>query len=113
MDGKTVATNLSTTAVHNNGEWVDVKVWGDFSNSPKTVSVTFTDDEWGGTNSTDKNLYVDYITVNGKRYEGEAVSPNKDHSNTAAALWSNGTLTFATDGSAASAQASGVAEFVI
>jgi Ca-dependent carbohydrate-binding module xylan-binding len=113
VDGKIVATNLTTTAVHAKDEWIDLTIKGDFSDGPHKVGITFTDDAWGGTKSTDKNLYVDYISVNGKRYEGEAVSPNKDHSNAAAALWSNGTLTFATDGAAASAQASGAAEFVI
>jgi hypothetical protein len=98
VDGKTVATNLSATAVHAEGEWVDLSIKGDFSNARHKVGITFTDDAWGGTTSTDRNLYIDYISMNGKRYEAESVSANKVDSNAAAALWSNGTLTFTTDG---------------
>ena len=62
--------------------------------------MTFTNDVWVSS-SQDRNLYVDYIDVNGHRYEGEAGSSNTanptPYSDAHAALMlSNGTLTFTT-----------------
>jgi hypothetical protein len=94
VDGKVVSANLTTTAVHNKGEWVDLTVRGDFDPTPETVAITFKDDAWAGTRSTDKNLYVDYIKVNGQRFEGESIMPNKDYDPNAGVMLSNGTLTF-------------------
>jgi hypothetical protein len=100
VDGKVVATNLAATAVRGNGQWADVKVNADLSPGPHKISVTFTDDAWGGTNATDKNLYVDYIEVNGTRYQGENFDSTSDSQ--AAALYSNGTVTFNTGSSTSS-----------
>lgn len=101
VDGKVVATNLVASGSHSAGEWVDVKVIGDFAPNPKQVAVTFTNDLWGGSLSADRNLYVDYIEVNGTRFEGEAVSQKTGDVgivSSAIVLKSSGdTITFNTD----------------
>ncbi|MBV8576350.1 MAG: hypothetical protein JOZ58_15130, partial [Acetobacteraceae bacterium] len=57
-----------------------------------TVGVTFLNDAYGGTPSTDRNLYVSSVSYDGTKY-----------ANTSASLWSNGTASFAVGGSATKA----------
>jgi Ca2+-binding RTX toxin-like protein len=71
VDGVTVAAGLKATADHNQGQWAEVKVEGDFSNA-KTVEVTFTNDLWGGSLQADRNLYVDKIMISDKVVQAEA-----------------------------------------
>jgi beta-glucanase (GH16 family) len=97
VDGVLVATNLVASAVHGDGQWVELKVTGSFAKAPKDVSVTYTNDLWGGSASADRNLYVDSITVNGTKFEGEKFGYNGADP-TAAAMFSGGTLKFITDG---------------
>jgi Ca2+-binding RTX toxin-like protein len=100
VDGVQVATGLLAAAVHGQG-WADVLVRGDFSLTPGTVAVTFTNDDYGGSTSADRNLYIDYIAVNGIRFEGENALSNTANTTPssdpgAASLFSYGTVTFAT-----------------
>ena len=104
VDGAIVATDVAVSAQRGNGEWADITITGHFSKTPHQVAVTFTNDVWVSS-SQDRNLYVDYIDVNGHRYEGEAGSSNTanptPYSDAHAALMlSNGTLTFTTGTSA-------------
>lgn len=71
VDGKVVG-EFDVKADARKGEFEEFSVKGDFgANGPKEVSVAFVNDAWGGTASTDRNLVVDNIEVNGKKYETE------------------------------------------
>jgi Ca2+-binding RTX toxin-like protein len=109
VDGIEVASNRMTRAVHGDGQWGDVQLTGNFgADGPHKVAIHFTDDAYDGSVSTDKNLYIDYIEINGKRYEGEAAKNNAASGHEAfdpkaAVMASNGWVTFYTDSKAASA----------
>jgi beta-glucanase (GH16 family) len=107
VDGKQVGGNHTVTASHRAGAWQDVVVTGDFGSAgPQKVEVKFVNDAWGGSASTDRNMYVDWVDVNGHRFEGENASFNSASlktSATEAIMGSNGTLSFDTDGSSRNA----------
>jgi Ca2+-binding RTX toxin-like protein len=113
VNGLDVASHLTTRAVHGNGQWSDVQVSGDFGPSgPQKVAIHFTDDAYGGTASTDKNLYVDYVEINGKRYQGEtatnhAAAGNEAYDPKAAVMASDGWMAFNTGSKAAGASEPG------
>jgi len=106
VDGKQIGGVYSAKAVHAQNRWEDVVVTGDFDPAkPHTVEVRFinNDDDGKGGDGHDRNLYIDWIEIGGKRYEGEhaandasrgydAMSPN------AAVMVVNGTVTFNTTG---------------
>jgi Ca2+-binding RTX toxin-like protein len=75
VDGKQIGGTYAATADHRVGAWQDVTLTAASAN-PQKVEVKFLNDAWGGTDSTDRNLYLDYIEVNGRRYEGEAAASN-------------------------------------
>jgi len=71
IDGKVIG-NYKITADHDNGAWQEIRITRDFGdNGPDTVRIGFTNDSYAGTPETDRNLWVDNITVNGKVYEAE------------------------------------------
>lgn len=94
VDGHQVGNVQSVTAAHGAGQWQDITVSGAFG-TPKSVQVQFLNDAWGGTADTDRNLYVQSLTLNGQTFKGEDAANGAgqtiDH---AAALLSNGTLKF-------------------
>ena len=102
VDGRQVGGVQTASASHAAGQWQDVTLTGDFGSDPSKVAVTFTNDAWGGTAATDRNLYVQSLTLNGRTYAGSAV-PNALGPSTpdGAALYAGGTITFDTAGSAA------------
>jgi hypothetical protein len=65
--------------------------------------VQFTNDGYGGSKATDRNLYVDYLLQDGHRYEGEAATSNTALGGSQSAdphagvMVINGTLTFTVD----------------
>jgi Ca2+-binding RTX toxin-like protein len=106
VDGKVVATDLVATAVQSTGAWADVTIKGDFAKAPSRVAITFTNDLWSG-GSADRNLYIDYIEMNGRRFEGEdalfnTANPTQYRSPNSALMLTNGTVTFDTTGAGSS-----------
>ncbi|MGE5540657.1 MAG: carbohydrate-binding domain-containing protein, partial [Gemmatimonas sp.] len=85
VDGQQVGGTYTATASHANGQWQDIALPGTYGAGPHNVSVQFTNDAWGGTAATDRNLYVQSVTLN-----GETITKSID-------LASNGMTT--TDGS--------------
>jgi hypothetical protein len=83
VDGKAVTTAQGVTASHAAGAWQDLSFAGSFGAGSHTIGIQFTNDAWGGTATTDRNLYVNGIEVNGTHY-GSGVT----------ALMSNGTANF-------------------
>ena len=83
IDGKQISTPQQVVALHGSGAWEDLTFAGNFGTGPHTVGIQFTNDAYGGTPVTDRNLYVNGIDVNGQHY-GSGVTT----------LLSNGSATF-------------------
>jgi len=86
-DVQTATTPFSSGS----GQFHAVTLQGDFGPDPQTVTVRFINDAYGGSSSTDRNLYVDKLVFNGQTYQGEqAFNPtglNTDQPEEAAALY--------------------------
>ena len=65
VDGQQVGGTLTATAAHGTGAETTVDLEGNFSAAPHTFGVQFVNDAYGGTASTDRNLYLDAVSVNG------------------------------------------------
>jgi hypothetical protein len=72
VDGKALASGQKVTAAHDAGQSQDFVYEGDFGAGAHKVQVTFLNDAWGGTQATDRNLYVDGIDFNGHAVAGAA-----------------------------------------
>ncbi len=69
VDGKPVGPAQSVTALHGQGQTEDFTLKGDFGPGPHQFGVSYVNDAWGGTDATDRNLYIDSATYNGGRVE--------------------------------------------
>lgn len=81
VDGKQQGGTQTATASHADGQTQDITLSGAFGTGVHDVAVTFLNDAWAGTPSTDRNLYVNSIDDNGQHYASAA-----------ATLFSNGTV---------------------
>ncbi|MGE5539067.1 MAG: carbohydrate-binding domain-containing protein [Gemmatimonas sp.] len=98
VDGVRIAGPTSVTTLHGAG-FQEFTYTGDYGAGPHTVAVHFINDAWGGTASTDRNLYVDGIIFDGTAYDGQtarndAANGGPDSDPTAAEMRINGTTTF-------------------
>ena len=100
VDGQQIGGVQTVSAVHDNGQWQDITLNGNFAN-PQEVDVKFLNDTYGGSHATDVNLYVGSITVNGHTYAGTSGTDNAAGTfasmdpNAAVMVW-NGTTSFNT-----------------
>jgi hypothetical protein len=77
VDGHQVGGTHTATASHAAGQWQDVTLTGDFgSTGPAKVGIQFVNDAWGGTATTDRNLYVQSIDVNGRHFGANTATNN-------------------------------------
>ena len=83
VDGKQVGGTRIAAAAHTAGQSQAVVLEGTFGSGPHTVTVAFLNDAYGGSSSTDRNLYVKGIDVSGIPAAG-----------TSAGLYSAGTTHF-------------------
>ena len=82
VDGVQVGDTQTATALHGTGSQTFL-FKGDWSPGSHSVNISFVNDAWGGTPDTDRNLYVQSVSMNGNLLpEG------------AQALYSNGTATW-------------------
>lgn len=96
IDGKQVGGVQAIAASHALGQEQRIAFLVPLSAGPHTASVAFTNDAWGGTAATDRNLYVDSMDV------------GTQHIVLSAALYANGVQSFAIPATAlASGTASG------
>ena len=93
VDGKQLAAPQGVTASHGAGQSQAFAFNGNFGSGSHSVGVTFANDAYGGTSSTDRNLYLDSATFDGTQVQG------------AAPLYRNGTVTFASGASASGTSA--------
>lgn len=83
IDGKQITTAQPVTTLHSSGNWEQFTFTGNFGAGSHTVGIAFVNDAYGGSPSTDRNLYVDGVTCNGTHY-GSGVTT----------MLSNGTIDF-------------------
>jgi hypothetical protein len=83
IDGAVIGGARTATASHGAGASQAVSIQGNWGAGAHTVGISFLNDAWGGTASTDRNLYVGRVSYDG------AASPTGS-----AALFSNGTANF-------------------
>ncbi len=82
IDGARLGEMQTVTALHALGQSQKISFAIPLSSGAHTASVAFVNDAWGGTTTTDRNLFVDSIDI------------GTQHVVTAAALYSNGTRSF-------------------
>ena len=81
VDGKAMGGAQAVTASHLLGKTQDFTVGGTFTAGTHDLAVSFTNDAWGGTPATDRNLYVGSVDQNGTQLASST-----------GALFSNGSL---------------------
>lgn len=97
VNGKQVGGVQTVTASHAAGASQDITVAGNFGDA-RSVSIAFINDAYDGTPQSDRNLYVDSLTLNGKLYQAESGRASGGTPVGAdAALYGNSSLTFATE----------------
>jgi beta-glucanase (GH16 family) len=69
VDGVQIGGVQTASALHGSGQQDTVNVRGAFGDGAHSVQVTFLNDAWGGSASTDRNLYVE-----GASYDGQSIS---------------------------------------
>jgi hypothetical protein len=101
VDGRKIGTK-TVTADHGEGEWQTFDFSGNFgADGPDEVAIRFINDAWGGSSSADRNLYVDYIEIDGTRLQPQDAVYERSNGETLAGRekisW-NGSLVFDTGG---------------
>ena len=96
VNGKQIGGAQTVTASHTAGQSQTVTVLDFFDIDIHDIGITFINDLYAGMPSTDRNLYVDNLMLNGQTFEAEqAVNAAGPVFPTEAALYSNSSLTFA------------------
>jgi Ca2+-binding RTX toxin-like protein len=103
-DGHQVGGTYTVTTSHASGQWQEFDITGDMgANGPATVAINFLNDAWGGTASTDRNMYVNHIEVNGKSYAGATAQNGASNGSVdanSAPMLTTGSAIFTTTGAA-------------
>jgi len=94
LDGQALNGAQAVLASHAVGGEQAFTFHGSFGDGPHDLAVSFINDAWGGTASTDRNLYVDAVD-----YDGASLG------NGTAALYRNSTVHFSLPGSGGAGQA--------
>ncbi|MEJ1977653.1 MAG: carbohydrate-binding domain-containing protein [Acetobacteraceae bacterium] len=91
VDGQQVGGVRTATAQHSAGAINQMTISGNWGSGPHTLGISFINDAFGGTSATDRNLYVNSASYDGRQVPG-----------TPTALMSNGTTNLAIPGASAS-----------
>ena len=83
VDGQTLVQNSTVTASHATGQSQAVNLQDVLSSGTHDIALSFLNDAYGGSSTTDRNLYLSGLDVNGTAASG-----------TSASLYSNGTQHF-------------------
>ena len=65
VDGRQIGGTLTAGASHGAGQMQTFAIMGDFGVGSHAADITFLNDAYGGTASTDRNLYVNGATIDG------------------------------------------------
>jgi hypothetical protein len=68
IDGKAVSTVQKVTALHSAGAWQNFLFSGKLGAGTHSIGVQYGNDLYGGSSTTDRNLYINGIDVNGHHY---------------------------------------------
>ena len=68
VDGKQVGGTLTAHVLHSTGDSGHILLTGSFGTGSHDVKISFINDAWGGTPSTDRNLYVNSVSLDGTTY---------------------------------------------
>jgi beta-glucanase (GH16 family) len=103
VDGQQVGGTYTATLSHATGLWQNIDIGGTYSSGPHTVAVQFINDAWGGTAATDRNLYVQSVTINGETISHGSNNASNGATTTdgSAAMDINGTVTYSATGTTA------------
>ena len=74
VDGVQIGGVMTASAINGTGSTQAVDVLGNFQAGAHTVTMNFLNDAWGGSASTDRNLYVTGATFNGTAVSGGAMA---------------------------------------
>ena len=74
IDGKTIGDTVTVTASHAQGQSQTVTLTGQWGPGAHDVGVQFINDAWGGNGDTDRNLYVERVTLDGQAAPGTPVA---------------------------------------
>ena len=74
IDGKTIGGTVTVTASHAKGQTQTVTLSGQWGPGAHDVGVQFLNDAWGGTATTDRNLYVNGVSLDGQAAGGGVVA---------------------------------------
>jgi predicted xylan-binding protein with Ca-dependent carbohydrate-binding module len=74
VDGQQIGGTQTATALHSSGQTQTFDVLGTFDAGSHTVTVDFLNDAYGGSPSTDRNLYVDGATIDGSVVSGATLT---------------------------------------
>ncbi len=74
IDGKTLGGTVTVTASHAKGQSQSVSLAGQWGPGAHDVGVQFINDAWGGTAATDRNLYVNGVSLDGQAAPGAPVA---------------------------------------
>ena len=66
VDGQQIGNPQAVTTPHATNAPQEFDFSGNFGAGPHDVAVSFINDAWGGTPQTDRNLYVDGVSLNGQ-----------------------------------------------
>jgi hypothetical protein len=70
VDGKQIGGTFTAKALHNSGQYDTLEIKGDWGVGNHTVGVALLNDLYGGTITTDRNVYVESATYNGSAVTG-------------------------------------------
>ena len=84
VDGISTGATYSATASHAAGATQDLSIAGRWGAGPHSIGIAFINDSYGGSATTDRNLYVNQVTYDGQTASGAPAS-----------LMSNGVANFA------------------
>ncbi len=74
VDGKQIGGTQTATASHAAGQTQTIDVLGNFAAGNHTATVNFLNDGYGGSSTTDRNLYVTGATIDGSTVSGAVLS---------------------------------------
>lgn len=82
IDGTTIGDVRTATASHAAGYTQDVLLTGKWGSGTHQIGVTFLNDAYGGSSSTDRNLYVDAVSYDGRAASGTPATLAYNHTAT-------------------------------
>ena len=74
IDGTTLPGVHTVTSLHAAGKSEEVAIGGTWGSGAHTIGISFINDASGGTADTDRNLYIDAISYNGRNLTGAPAS---------------------------------------